>query len=864
MTQWNSTYEDERSVLTPSNVAARPPGSNSSASNKRLTHNVQEDSPVIEKLNHGDLETNAIYNVENLDQTNVMNASDQMEETDCIQNIFDNAGHTGRIPLLKSVHKGSDSDSNRIIIDTIEKHVTDNGYKDSKSSNLDKTTNFSCKMDITIPDVNLKNDCTTQSGLDTFSNLFASAGVKKMEKENDIYIDEANLTNIDDGMEITCKMPDIKALSCKNGTLNKSVHSPNGMEITCKLPLDKVNFDLKKEKFESASKRPLQDIKDKTVEIPNIPHKIIRTENILKPETIKELIVKKATDTVEDDQMEMTCKLSPPGLVRNDFYLAKPKCSKNISNDMEITCKVPKIDDGATHEVHNRSTFDKEFSDNILKRRLENGDEYVTENQDIWHITSQKEKFVNSEIDTKLIDKGKLLQDDDQMEMTCKILRPVSAENRTASKESHCSTNSSNDLEIVKIDQFSKANSFVAQDNSCSLKGKMNTEESIYVEPDESLLDVKQIESLSDKRFEDQVAITDMEMTCKLPVVLSVDSSKNASIIIKSTDESQLSDKPSHDRADIDKCKTNITNDMNMISDIAGMKDSVTTSSSTEIQDINKASPLIRNEEFLISAFKDDKEFNPVSTSDPGFDKERNREMLNEKRHKKEGQCNMNLVDLNKKESSEQNLNATNSITNENNGTVSFSDEPSSSLVGKESISNVGQKEEPFIKGGSPLLAGDNIESKLNLNVLPSEQNLKSYIITDNLSIKPNDEIASSLTEPINNVNASIHSNHETSFKSEIKELPLPSSNSQSTIKHSISEIPIIHNEETPVTVTDMKKETISKEIPNIDLKPQTKTKDEPILSNAEPIIKSIAIEKSTSIFEHLFQKQQADHLPKE
>ena len=38
-------------------------------------------------------------------------------------------------------------------------------------------------MDITIPDVNLKNDCTTQSGYDTFSNLFASAGVKKMEKE---------------------------------------------------------------------------------------------------------------------------------------------------------------------------------------------------------------------------------------------------------------------------------------------------------------------------------------------------------------------------------------------------------------------------------------------------------------------------------------------------------------------------------------------------------------------------------------------------------------------------------------------------------------------------------------------------------
>ena len=78
-----------------------------------------------------------------------------------------------------------------------------------------------------------------------------------------------------------------------------------------------------------------------------------------------------------------------------------------------------------------------------------------------------------------------------------------------------------------------------------------------------------------------------------------------------------------------------------------------------------------------------------------------------------------------------------------------------------------------------------------------------------------------------------------------------------------MSEIPIIHNEENPVIVTDMKKETTSKEIPNIDLNPQTKTKDKPILANAEPIIKSIAIEKSTSIFEHLFQKQQADHLPK-
>ena len=78
-----------------------------------------------------------------------------------------------------------------------------------------------------------------------------------------------------------------------------------------------------------------------------------------------------------------------------------------------------------------------------------------------------------------------------------------------------------------------------------------------------------------------------------------------------------------------------------------------------------------------------------------------------------------------------------------------------------------------------------------------------------------------------------------------------------------MKQIQIIHNEENPVTVADMKKETTSKETPNINLKPQTKTKDEPILSNAEPIIKSIAIEKSTSIFEHLFQKQQADHLPK-
>lgn len=847
MTQWNSTYEDERSVLTPSNAVARPPGSNSSATNKRLAHNVQEDSQVIEKLNHGDLETNAMYNAENLDQTNVMNASDQMEETDCIQNIFDNAGHTGRIPLLKSVHKGSDSDSNRVNIDTIEKHVTDDGYKESKSSNLDKTTNFSCKMDITIPDVNLKNDCTTQSGYDTFSNLFASAGVKKMEKENDIYVDEANSTNIDDGMEITCKMPDIKALSCKNETLNKSVHSPNGMEITCKLPLDKVSLDFKKEKFESVSKRPLQDIKEYTDEIPNIPHKIIRTENILKSKTINELIVKKATDTEEDDQMEMTCKLSPPSLVKNNLYLAEPKCSKNISNDMEITCKVPKIDG--------------------LKRRLENGDEYVTENQDIWHITSQKEKCASPKIDTKIIDKTKHLHDDDQMEMTCKILRPVSAENLTASKESHCSTNSPNDLEIEKIEQLSKANSFVAQDNSCPLKGKMNTEDSINVEPDETLLDFQQIKSLSDKRFEDQVALTDMEMTCKLPVVLSVDSSKNPAII-KSTDESQLSDKPSHDKSDIGKSKTSITNasitdDINMISDIAGMKDSGTSSSSLEIPDIIKASHLICNEEFLTNTFKDDKEFNPVATSDVGLYKEQNSEMLNEKHDKEEGQCNMNHIELNEKESNEENLNATNFITDENKGTVSVSDERSSSLVGNESISNFGQKEEPVIQGGSPLLLVDNIESNLSLNVLPTEQNLKTYVITDNSSIKPNDNIASPLTEPTNNVNTSINSNNETSFNSEIKELPLPRSNSQSTIKDFISEIPVINDSETPVTVTDMKKETTSKEMPNIDLKLQTKTKDEHILSNAEPITKSITIEKSMSIFEHLFQKQQTDHLTK-
>ena len=119
MTQWNSTYEDERSVMTPSISASHcssgiVPYSINEQPENRLAEQSQEKRNA-EKCN---IESNPVYNQDCLDQTHVMDESDHMEETDCIQNIFDNAGHTGKIPPIASIRQNNDTISNIMAIET--------------------------------------------------------------------------------------------------------------------------------------------------------------------------------------------------------------------------------------------------------------------------------------------------------------------------------------------------------------------------------------------------------------------------------------------------------------------------------------------------------------------------------------------------------------------------------------------------------------------------------------------------------------------------------------------------------------------------------------------------------------------------
>ena len=175
--------------------------------NEQPENRLAEQSQEKRNAEKCNIESNPVYNLDCLDQTHVMDESDHMEETDCIQNIFDNAGHTGKIPPIASIRQNTDTISNIMAIETHNSTSYDK-FKGPKDANLDKTSHSSCKMDMTIAQVESKNDRhMAASNDDTFSSLFASAGIKKNLNDNISNGNETTSVNSDNGMEMTCNVP---------------------------------------------------------------------------------------------------------------------------------------------------------------------------------------------------------------------------------------------------------------------------------------------------------------------------------------------------------------------------------------------------------------------------------------------------------------------------------------------------------------------------------------------------------------------------------------------------------------------------------------------------------------------------------
>ena len=344
LTQWNSTYEDERSVMTPSISASHcSSGIVPYSTNEQPEHCLPEQSQVMKNAGKRNIESSPVYNQNCLDQTHMMDESDHMEETDCIQNIFDNAGHTGKIPPIASIRQNTDTTSDKKVIEAHDSTTYDK-FKETNDANLDKTTHSSCKMDMTIALVESKQDrYVAPSGDDTFSSLFASAGIKKNLNDSNSNSNEATSVNSDNGMEMTCNIPLLDSLKNQIKISNHLSESPDGMEMTCRFPLNNVKIDHEKEMSSKAPKRCLSTLNENIKEIHVIPNKVLLTENCSNSEATEKLIAEKRLDTLEDDHMEMTCKISLAVSKENLILQNTSQCITKSSKDMEMTCNVPQL-----------------------------------------------------------------------------------------------------------------------------------------------------------------------------------------------------------------------------------------------------------------------------------------------------------------------------------------------------------------------------------------------------------------------------------------------------------------------------------------------------------------------------------------
>ena len=198
----------------------------------------ERQSIIYEEINNSEKEPGIFTNQNCLDQTHINDSNDEMEETDCIANILDNAGHTGRVPQFESMGltpKTNDFANNMNITCGGPPHTAN---VESKLSSQNNTLYSKNNIELVLePTKSVNSQPSTD---DTFSNLFAVAGIKKDTTSaaiscNDV---ESIISKTEGDMEMTCKLPAMANSALVESSSAITCLSPVicGMEMECQLP----------------------------------------------------------------------------------------------------------------------------------------------------------------------------------------------------------------------------------------------------------------------------------------------------------------------------------------------------------------------------------------------------------------------------------------------------------------------------------------------------------------------------------------------------------------------------------------------------------------------------------------------------
>lgn len=316
-----------------------------------------------------------------------------MEETDCVANIFDNAGNTGIIPPFKKLRTDNfnsvDQASNMDITCTASK----NAIKENAVPEAVNNTIHCNQMDTILAENNPAKNSFSSKNDSAFLNLFATAGVKKdsgvihacetnISMSPNIY-ETTSATNISHSnspaaetknspvcsttvqniepqsshlcspgvhMEMTCKLPLELLHKNINSHMQKDFHSDgDGMELTCNLPPIKMGDEIQKEGSNIEHACETDDSKP-----PNI-YEMTYSKNLSQSSSLKVGMENspacsttiKSTELQTSDScspgvhMEMTCKL--PSEVQNKNSNRDSHNGNSDGDGMELTCQLPPI-----------------------------------------------------------------------------------------------------------------------------------------------------------------------------------------------------------------------------------------------------------------------------------------------------------------------------------------------------------------------------------------------------------------------------------------------------------------------------------------------------------------------------------------
>ena len=390
-----------------------------------------------------------------LDQTHVMDSSDQMEETDCIPNIFDNAGHTGRVPPL--IVRGLDETA--MFSSTSNMDVTQGAMCNASSTTSNKEQ-FSQTLNIQT-----KTDSTSSlSREETFSNLFAMAGPKKDASSINVQMDSSNASFSDGNMEMTCHFP----LVAIDKHMQNSTAAKN-LEITCNVPNATTCTEL-----ETLGAEELEGVTDGIQHLASANH------------------------------MEMTCQLPLLNSVENPnnpnlepIGYAKKADAKFKRDAATILQTEPKIiEKESSLDLSNpivgkvQDVAHKEFEEDCMNMEITCRLPLITTNTDLENLNAEEKKGVTVEM--------KHFANENKMEKTSQL--PLNN-----SVEKHCNKNPAAS-EIT--------NNFVAAYNESAVKACPMEPTLIEKENTSNLSNqsIDMVHKIADKVFEGD--FINMEITC--------------------------------------------------------------------------------------------------------------------------------------------------------------------------------------------------------------------------------------------------------------------------------------------------------------------------------------------------------------